>query len=1824
MQKTYHILLVLFLTIVACNNSSNIPVYNPEFVQHISAYTSGVINRDAKIQLIISDAVKSSKMEKIDANDLIGFSPSIKGEATWIDNRTIEFTPEEKLPRGTVYQAVFYLGKLKSVKRELKKFPFRFETREQKLNLALNGLRTYGDNNPRYRHLTGYVATSDQEEFDLISQCLTAEMNDKKFNIKWTSHSENMFHFRIDSIMRGEFQQKMNLKLTGNPVESKSRDHRIVSVAGMGIFRLESVKVTNEPDQKVELYFSESLSSIQSLIGLVLLDSQIIENYELSGNKVTIYPKKRLTGAHKIQCSADIKNYAGYRLKNDTERAIEFEQTKPKLRMVGKGTIVPDAKGVVFPFETMGLKAVDVWVYQIHEKNIPQFLQVNDMDGNNQLSRVGSLVYTGKVDLAENKKPLETEWSRYTLNISNYIKKEPGAIYRVLIGYRSSYTFFECKEGSTDYSLDEDGMYHEYYNGENHNLVGYGPCDSRFYYSGSLCRNILASDIGLIVKKGADDQTHVFVSSLITAQPLANTRLDFYTYQNTRIATTYADQLGMAQLKLQDEPYIVVASSGNQKGYLKLGNGRNNSTSKFDVGGVNGASMVDGKIYTERGVWRPGDSIYTCFTLQDKQDKLPANTPVTFELMNPQGQVVRKKVRTTSVGDVYDFRTSTEVQWPTGNYTAKVRVGGSVYYKTLAIETVKPNRLKIVLGVKDSIITVGKDNEVTLQSMWLHGAPSPGLKYNVKGRITPVATIFTGYRSFDFDDRTKNTGVKEMVLSEGSLDENGEVKFNPNLALNNEVRGSLKVDLMAKIFEKGGNFSQDYGTFPVKAYQSYVGIESPKVNEQDNSLVTDKKHTFRLVNVTDKGQPITGKKLQVKIYKIDWNWWWDNDGNLATYMQSNSLFPVLDTVVTTDANGLTSTPFSLPYPNWGRFVMIAKDPVSNHRSSHTFYIDWPYYRRGNRNKTSQAKTIVLTSDKVSYAVNEKVHVTIPSSDFGRALVCVENGSSILKKFWINGSKGETKFSFTTNTKMTPNVYVHVSYLQTYKHKDNDLPARLYGILPIKVENKQSHLHPQLVVKDEIRPDRNELVQVKEKYGRPMTYTLAVVDEGLLDLTHFRTPTLWNHFYQKQGLGVRTWDLYDEVMGGYAGKYGNVLSVGGDESGGVDESVHKANRFKPAVKFLGPFPLKPGQTARHYIEMGAYIGAVRMMVIARKDDAYGETEKSVKVKKPIMVLPTLPRVLSPGETVQIPVTVFSLEDGRKSVVVSVKTNDGLKLVGLTTKTIEFSKSGDETVYFLAEVAEKVGVATLEATAKEGNEKDSKAIEIAIRTPNPRVTDVTDLVVQSGETLPSSVILEGLNGTNNCAIEVSALPPLNLHSRIDQLLQYPHGCVEQTTSSVFAQLFLNDVITLTESQLFEADENIQAAIRRLQLFQNSTGGLGYWPGANESSPWGTNYAGHFLVLAQQKGYKVDRDFMKDWLSYQQKEAKNFSNSRYDDDLIQAYRLYTLVLAGKPDLASMNRMRETANLNPTVKWRLAAAYAKAGMPEVATSLVNDLEIVGQHYINGHGYTFGSSLRDKAMILETLGLLGEELRYADLMKEVAKQLSSKSWLSTQETAYSLIAMAGIYKQNKGNGELHFDFTRSGHTTQAKTGKALFQKELILNASRKTIPVKVANKGEGLLFVRLIKTYVPLQSDTVKKQSNMNLEVKYVDYSGVKIDPKKMEQGTEFKAIVTVKNGTRKGYQKDLALSMMMPTGWEIENTRLNGTGGHNYVYRDFRDDRVYTYFNLNSGGQLTYEFKLTATYAGRFYQPTITAESMYDHTVIATQPGGWVEVVERTEKSQ
>ncbi len=1815
--------LFAIILLVACNRSSNqFPVFHEDYVKHISAYTSGVVDRAVKLRIVLAHEVKDYEDINPAKTELFNFNPEISGQWHFEDSRTIVFIPNEELIGSTIYQAVFHLGEVKKVDRELRRFPFRFETRKQVIQLHAGGLNLYPDNHPRFMYLLGSVTLNDRDNMERVEQCLTAFFDSKQHRIKWTPRSSTSFDFRIDSLERGEFNKQLKLKLNGKPIGAQEKTEREFRLSGLGDFKLASTQIKNEPDQIIHLFFSDAISILQNLKGLIKFDGSSDVNYELNGNKITIYPKDRLTGEHTVELSADIQNFMGYKLKTTVTKTLFFQDPKPKLRMVGNGTIVPDAKGVVFPFEAMALKAVDVWVYKIYEKNIAQFLQINDLEESGQLQRVGALVHQGKVDLNQNKKVVETQWMRYTLNLGNYINKEPGAIYRVMIGFRKSYTFFECDENDEDHGTDTDAMYYSYYSNNNSTLQNYSPCDASFYYSGAISRNILTSDIGLIVKSGTDGLTHVFASNLITAKPENSAKIQFYTYQNSLIRTSYTDTTGMTTVKLNEDPFLLVATVGKQKGYLKLGQGRNNSTSTFDVDGINVGNGVEGRIYAERGVWRPGDSMYVCFVLHDETNKLPKNVPVSFKLTDPRGKTVKTHIRTNSVDGVYDFRTKTEDESPTGNYRVEVVVGGESFYKTLPVETVQPNRLKIKWESDDSVLSVDKNSQIRIEARWLHGAISPGLKYSVVAKIRKIKTVFKGYEDYSFDDDSKQFSQQERIVAEGSLDSVGRASFIPDFDVNQQVPGKLKVDFLSKVFEKSGNFSTDFSSFELSPYLSYVGIKEPKTDDRDDALETDKTHIFRIAHVDGLGKKMNGGKLSVKIYRIEWRWWWESHRNLASYMQSKSLIPIVDSMVTS-TSGEAQMKFQMPYPNWGRFLMVVKDPKSGHSSSKVFYVDWPYWRRANRTDSEQAVTLQLLTGKSTYQVGQNVQVSIPTTGKGKALVCIENGTSVIQKFWIDTKKEETRLSFKATSEMAPNVYVHVSYLQPFNQSENDLPARLFGIIPVKVENPASHLNPVIKVADEIRPDQFQSVRIEEKNGRAMTYTLAVVDEGLLDLTHFKTPDLWSHFYQKRSLGVRTWDLYDEVLGNYEGKWGNVLSVGGDEGGNTpDGAAHKSNRFVPAIKFLGPFHLKPGQHHTHNIKMGMYVGAVRMMVVARLDNAYGSAYKSVKVKKPIMVLTTLPRILTPGEEIAIPVNVFNMDEKSKTVTVNIKSSGNLTIIGQSSKTIEFATSGDEIVTFRGRVKEKIGKASVSVEATDGHEKAKNVTDLMVRTPNKEKTTVEEYVIKSGESEDFKVNFNGLEGTNSGKIEVSGLPPVNLWQRVNELIQYPHGCVEQTTSSVFAQLFLDDFVTLDAKQKSNVENNINAAIRRLSLFQTSDGGLGYWPGSRHTSPWGTNYAGHFLTIAKNEGYFVDDNFYNGWLNFQKEKAKEYAGGNATEQLIQSYRLYTLALSGNPEIASMNRMRESKDLYANSRWRLAAAYVMAGMPETARLITTDMVAEVNPYTS-HGPTFGSSLRDKALLLETLVAMGDEAKGMALLKDVSESLAAKRWLSTQETAYSLIALAGFHKRYSANAMMSFTYTRDGQVTTVKTAKPYSQINMMMKSNATSFATTIKNKGEGPIFIRVIKSGVPLQTDTNSSQKNIKMSISYVDFDGKEIDPSRLAQGKEFKIRVMMFNPGSKGVLREMALNQLLPGGWEIQQSRLYGIDDQqNYTYRDVRDDRVYTYFDLKVGGNAIYELTATATYAGRFYLPAQTTECMYDHSVEASIPGRWVEVISNTDE--
>jgi uncharacterized protein YfaS (alpha-2-macroglobulin family) len=779
---------------------------------------------------------------------------------------------------------------------------------------------------------------------------------------------------------------------------------------------------------------------------------------------------------------------------------------------------------------------------------------------------------------------------------------------------------------------------------------------------------------------------------------------------------------------------------------------------------------------------------------------------------------------------------------------------------------------------------------------------------------------------------------------------------------------------------------------------------------------------------------------------------------------------------------------------------------------------------------------------------------------------------------------------------------------------------LYGVIPIIVEDPQTHLEPVITMPDVLEPGKEVTITVSEKTKRKMTYTVAVVDEGLLDLTRFKTPDAWNRFYAREALGVKTWDIFDHVMGAFGSRIERLLALGGDMEATKEDDA-KANRFKPVVKFLGPFTLDGG-SQKHTFVMPQYIGSVKTMVVAGYEGAYGLADKATPVRKPLMVLATLPRVLGPEEKLKLPVTLFAMEKNVKNVKVEVRASGPLQL-GSTSQSVTMNEA-DMTVEFDLTVKSAIGIGKIEVTATSGNYKATDVIEIDVRNPNPVVSQVEESVLDAGKTWSTTVTPVGMTGTNTATLEVSSIPPINLGDRLRYLMQYPYGCIEQTTSSVFPQLYLDQVKALTDPEKTVIQRNVKAGIERLKLFVNRDGGFSYWPGKEGSDSWGSTYAGHFLLEAEAKGYVVPRDIMKRWKKYQRDRAQDWRRNHeyYSSELMQAYRLYTLALAGDPELGAMNRLREQNNLPVSAAWMLAAAYAKAGQPEAAKKLIAGKPTKVTNY-QELSYSYGSDERDVAIILETLILLNERAKAFEILKEVSASLSSSSWMSTQSVAWSLKSVAAFVGAEK-RGELKFVYTYKGKDVAASTDLPVAQLTLQVDG----VPsgaLKVTSQSKGALFVRLIKTGAPARGSEEEAESNLNLSVSYTDTDGNALDPSRLEQGTEFIASVTVTNPSVRGSYQNMAINQMFPSGWEINNLRLDEAEsrlkGDRPTYQDIRDDRVYTYFDIVAGQKKTFKVLLTASYSGSYYLPAVSCEAMYDHTIYARKKGQVVEVVKSGE---
>ena len=1834
----------LILTLAASCKKKIIETDNLfQFRDYISYTTSGMTSVVSPIQINLANTIEGWEMGQEITDKILLIKPHVEGKLTVANNHTLLFTPDEHLEPDTEYTVTVKLNDIyKNMPVGFKDYTFQFKTITPSFNIETNHLQSYSKN---WQYLEGVIKSADVITIEDAKMLVKASQNGKKLSLVFNeaNKSSKHFEFKIDSINREIEDDKILIKWNGKTIKATNEGENTINIPGINNFTIVEVDVIQSPEQHLSINFSDPLKKQQNFDGLVTIQKVKNPKYIVDGNVLQVYSDSKLVGNIQIDVFQGIKNTDDFKLKKPFSETIAFEELKPGVRLISNGTILPNSQELKFNFEAVNLNAVDVRVIKIFEDNILQFLQDNNLNSNNRydIKKVGRRLAKQTIQL-QTADENTGKWKAYSIDLSHFFKADAGAIYRIELSFDKKYSLYDCEtnasvsnSGNDDYEEYYEGDYYEgdysesdsedkelreeqYWDNIIYRYKNYtynwreeqNPCHDAYYGENKIVsQNLLASNLGVIAKRSANNSYYFAVTNILNTNPERNAKVTLYNFQQQELASKTTDNEGLTTIDADKHANFAIVSKGNNTTYVKLQDGNSLSLSKFDVSGNRLQRGLKGYIYGERGVWRPGDTLHLTFMLNDNANPLPKRHPVKLEITDPNGKLVYKNVTSDNLDNFYKFTVPTSTEDKTGNYNAKISVGGATFYKGLKIETVKPNRLKIKVDFENEILSSKAPLKGTLDVKWLHGAPGKNLKAEIKAKFNTAYTAFKNYKGYTFNDPTRKFETKEINVFEGKVNEAGLATINNKLNIGKNAPGMLNVQFLVRAFENGGDFSMDAFT-----------MQSPKGNAY-GSFFTDENQTFDVVVVDENGKPIKRNNLEVKVYKVEWRWWWNSSyDDLASYVSSNYHRPYSSSKINTDANGKASFNIKIPDNDRGRYLVRVVDPVSRHATGRTAYFYKNWWQKAPSSDKEAAKMLVFSADKENYNVGETAKVTFASGSEGRALVSIENGTEVLDYKWVKSAQGETTINIPITKYMAPNVFVNISLLQPHAITANDLPIRLYGVIPIMVENPDTKIYPELKMPDKLKPEETFKIKVSEKNNKSMTYTIAMVEEGLLDLTRFKTPNAWNEFYKRQALGVKTWDVFDDVIGAYSGSLDQVFAIGGDgdAAGGKNK---KANRFKPVVTSLGPFKLDAGKTKTHEIKLPNYIGSVRTMVVAgnNKNEAYGSTDKAVEVKKPLMVLATLPRKLSPGEKVTLPVTVFAMEPKVKNVTINLKLSNGISVVGENSKSISFTQPDEQMAYFELDVSKAKGINTVEVIATGNGEKSTYKVELDVVNTNPLTSKAIDkkLAANVSETLDFSTF--GVYGTNSATVEFSTLPPMDFSRRLQYLIRYPHGCVEQTTSSIFPQLFLADIFDLSNDRKQNIQENIENGIKRLGHFQRAHGGLSYWIGESSANDWGTSYAGHFMIEAEKKGFVLPLTFKTNWMRYQKQAARNWRPSyrTYNSDLAQVYRLYTLALAGSPDLASMNRLREFSEISNEAKWRLAAAYALAGQKEASDKISKSANInfKPQRY---NYYTYGSADRNRAMALETM-VLTKNSKMRELAEDIAKDLTSNRWMSTQTTAYSLLAMAKMVDANGGKA-LKVNYSINGASESIETKSAIAQRELKVADGANTMTFK--NEKDNVVYVRVLNSgKLPLGEELVE-QRGLSVSVQYKDLKGNKIDVSKLLQGQDFVATVSVSN-LKNASVNDVALTQIFPSGWEIVNTRFTAFGSTTTSaarHTDIRDDRVNFYFDLPEKGKhstKTFNVMLNASYLGTYYLPGVQAEAMYDNEFLERTKGQWVNIV-------
>ncbi len=1778
---------------------------NEALLPLIDGFTSGAIMKGEPIVV----RFKSPETMKVKYGETIpakafAFKPALKGKAVWMDENTVGFQYDDIDPNQN-YTCDFRISDFLDVD-DTEPLQFGFAVRRQNFSVVGTYPVCIESGKMDYILRLAFVNPVDGD----VAEMLNKEVR-KSYAVNASFLGNNLCDIEIKGIERKDVASELKVTLNGSAVETDKEMDLVLPVYAQGDFMPVKFDVDQTAGQGT-LYFSQALKQGQNLNGLISFDNKVGYKTDIKDNKVLFYFDKSSLYYYQMEememtVEAGIRSEADQVLQEETTFQFALTDYEPKVRWTDEGIIIPNVDETTVFFDATCLNSVTLRIIRIFDDNILSFLQDNELNETYGVRKVGRLEKKVRLQLDN---PYPTQWKTFPIKLSDYIKVEPGSMYQLSLDFGPADYTFASDEMKNDVYTNEkkeadywDGQSYDYkeyrYEGEWGDPNGY-----YFYNYVEQKKNIVISDLAVTAKMGRNDVTDVYVFQISDANPSVGAQVVAYNFQRQELAKGRTDAQGHVQLLCENRPAFVVAQDNKgSKSVIKLTNGNALSYSRFNVEGEPVEKGVSGFAYSNRGVWRPGDEIQLNLMLNDFDDRLPENYPVVLEITDATERLYAKQVNAKPVNGIYCFTVPTHVSDETGLWTARFKIGTNTIQKSLRVETVKPNRLEITFDLPE-VISLSHPEKVALSSKWLNGMKANGLKTEIDVKVRQGQTAFKGYESYSFVNEAESFYAEEIALYSGSLNSEGlaNVGFDPLSNLSSPQM--MNAVFTTKVFEQGGDFSIASFKSVLSPYSRYVGVQLPETLSKYGSYYdTGRDWVFNVAVVNEDGQPNrSAVALDYALYKLDSYWWWSSEDeySLQQYASGTYKRPAKDGTLT--CNGNAAFTLNIPDKEWGSYLLVVSDEEGGNRFAKIISFDWGE-SYGHANGASGAPAqLSLRATADSYQIGEKIVVTFPANDKAKALVTVEANDKVLQTQVLENLGEEGRVEIPTTEEMIPNVYVYVALIQPHDAA-NGLPVRLYGVASVKVENKQLQLQPNLVVPETANTKKNIEVKVSESNKQGMTYTLAVVDEGILGLTNFKTANPYAYFNSKQALKVRTWDNYAAIVDAFSGELGSVYAIGGD--GILNQEITLDNRFKAYAVTLGPFELKAGETNSHSFEVPQCSGALRFMVVAKGNGkAYGAAEKQMKVIDPITLYASAPRVVAPGDELTMKVQVLSPTMKGKSLNVHFE-NQNLDAVGTLPTTVNIDQNGEGMIALNTRVPETTGNALLKVTVSGSDYSAESSTAMPIRMPYAERRNLITEEIEGGQSINIPFELAGMNGTQEGSLMLSSLLPVDLYSRLDYLTTYPHGCLEQLTSKAFPQLYLNYFVQQDEEATAQMRNHIEAAINNLKAYQKSDNSMTNWIGGSYTDPWTEIYALHFLVEAKKQGFNVPQYFIDGLKSYQASRAKQWRHNPdfKQGETIQAYRLFVLALAGQPEMGAMNRFKEMEMNYSLSKALAAAAFALTGKTTIAQSLL-PTETSG--HMSDYYTSFGSTTRDLAFLTYTQMLCDLDAQTVqNNINEICQMLNSHRWMDTQTTAFSLFVL-GKYaeKNNVSNGNLSAVVKVNGeeHTLSSNMSSAGIK--FTPKVGNNTLEIK--NNTDQKLVANLFTKTSVAEYDMTESGNFIKMSMSYSDKNGNALDPANLKVGTDVVVRVTVQNPSE-WKVTELALSYYLPSGWELVNERMGDEEAQNEGAKhiDLRDDRAYFYFDLAPKTQKTFVLKANATYEGNYMIPAVRCEDMYNNEI-------------------